>query len=458
MMQTIAAAMLFGCNEFEKETIMKAEIPVCCTQRLARRKPYRLRLAMAFLFSVLAQPALINPCFASGEVNQASNGQWTAALPEEGAPPAPASALAQTPAELSTDASPAETTPPQAASDAPAATEPAATEPAANEPAATEPTTTEPAAAEPADSTGFSSRSDHEVRELSVSPGSQPLLPEGRPAWVGSPPDLSNPRRHRLFVGSYPTSSLDEVESALDKPMVAAVVFYLEEEVLEGHEADDLSITPDFIRRNLLDASTEYLAELNTSTGPAYQKWVVLEITPEHRQHFVDAYRQVEQRKRIVALGLGVMGILSITGVAHLAFNRRRRRYAQLVQPVVHMLPAEPDPVVAKGSNRSLWLLTGGLGCLMALGALLVGGTVVVHQDRAEVDSTSINVYPRHIRSGDDATVSQTPLLPRPPKPPKPPVAAEVYLDPVIVDRRITEEHVSGDGVETVFQVWDESH
>ena len=62
-------------------------------------------------------------------------------------------------------------------------------------------------------------------------------------------------------------------------------------------------------------------AELSTSTGPMYQKWVVLEITPEHRRHFVEESRQLEQRKRMVALGLGLSTGLGVALVGGLAYG-----------------------------------------------------------------------------------------------------------------------------------------
>jgi hypothetical protein len=255
-----------------------------------------------------------------------------------------------------------------------------------------------------------------EVRELSVSPESKPLLPEGHPSWVGAPPDLSNSRHHRLFVGSFPVSSLDEVDAALDEPMLAAVNGYIDEQVLDGRGASELHLTSDFIRYNLLDRSTDYIAELSTSTGPVYQKWVVLEITPEHRKHFAEAYRQVEQKKRMVALGLGLSGLLGMTAVAHLAFNRRRRRYDETVQPIVHTLMAEPEPVASKGGARFVWLLAG------CLAIPLLAGSLFFVADEAQKSRTT-----------QTATVEVGPhptLHGEPPLPPTPPSAPEVYIEP----------------------------
>ncbi len=160
------------------------------------------------------------------------------------------------------------------------------------------------------------------VRELSVEPQSKPLLPEKRPAWVGASPDLST-SQHRLFVGSIPAIHAEDTDALLDDPMVAAVNGYIDEVVIKKFNvAQELQITPAYIRTHLLDQSADFMAELTTSSGPMYQKWVVLQITPNDRKEFMTMYRDWEQRRRLVGLGLGVLGLLGLTGIANLGFRR----------------------------------------------------------------------------------------------------------------------------------------
>lgn len=219
-------------------------------------------------------------------------------------------------------------------------------------------------------------QSPHRVRQLSVPPETKPLLPADRPAWVGAAPELTG-NNHRLFVGSYPTATPEEADRALDGPLVAAVNGYLEETVLKGTGTRRLHLTADFVRKNLVDHATEYMAELSTSLGPMYQKWVVLRITPEHRKHFRDMHRGLEQQKRLVALGLGVMSLIGVTGAAHLILNRRRRRYSGAapspVTAFVHEEALQVAPVAKPRRRGRKWLLAlGGVGLVCLLGNLSV--------------------------------------------------------------------------------------
>jgi hypothetical protein len=196
-------------------------------------------------------------------------------------------------------------------------------------------------------------------RELSVPPVTQPLLPADRPAWVGAAPDLSN-FHHRLFIGSYPVQSAVDVDAALDEPMLAAVYAYLDEQVFfEKGPAGHVELDAGYIRRNLLQPGVEYVAELATSEGPLYQKWVILEITPEHRLHFQNLYRQAEQRKRLGWLGGAAALLITTVGVANWGFRRRSRRYVQTQAPPQGILPVlQAEPAAANnccGRSRTGW-------------------------------------------------------------------------------------------------------
>ena len=176
-----------------------------------------------------------------------------------------------------------------------------------------------------------------EVRELSVEPvlEKRRMLPADRPAWVGAPNDTSE-RIHRLYVASFTANTAEEVEGdeMLDEPLVAAVQRYLDETLFPGDDALQLPINANFIRHNLLDKSTSYVAAMTTQSGTEYQKWVVLQVTPEQREYFAQLLREHKQRHRLAALGTGLAGLLGLTGIVNVAFNRRRRRYPNAMAPI----------------------------------------------------------------------------------------------------------------------------
>lgn len=176
-----------------------------------------------------------------------------------------------------------------------------------------------------------------EVRELSVEPvlETRPMLPADRPAWVGAPNDTSE-RIHRLYVASFTANTAAEVEAdeMLDDPMVAAVQRYLAETLFPNDESLPLPVTAEFVRHNLLDKSTSYVAAMTTQSGTEYQKWVVLQVTPEHRDYFTRQLREHKQRHRLAALGTGLAGLLGIAAMMNFGFNRRRRRYPDSLAPV----------------------------------------------------------------------------------------------------------------------------
>ncbi len=180
-----------------------------------------------------------------------------------------------------------------------------------------------------------------EVRELSVEPAAEkrPMLPPDRPAWVGAPNDTSE-RVHRLYVASFTADSREAVEAddMLDEPMVAAVRHYLNDTVFRTEKAGrwigQLPISAEFVRNNLLDHSTNYVAAMTTQSGTEYQKWVILQVTPEQREYFAQQLHEYKQRERLAVLGVGLASVLGVTGLANMAFNRRRRRYPNAMTPV----------------------------------------------------------------------------------------------------------------------------
>lgn len=156
-----------------------------------------------------------------------------------------------------------------------------------------------------------------EIRNLSVRPGSW-ILPGDRPAWVGAEADLST-STHRLYVGSIPASNRTETEEALDIPMVAALQSYIDEHVFgERGVAEKLPISPVYIRRNLINDPLGYTAEINTSEGTMFQKWVTLSITADQRSQFKKWHHDAQQLKRLEPLGVLLFGVLGLVGASHL--------------------------------------------------------------------------------------------------------------------------------------------
>ncbi len=166
------------------------------------------------------------------------------------------------------------------------------------------------------------------TRPLSVEPGKQPLLPADRPAWVAAPPDLSS-AVHRLFVGSELVGDPQEADRGLDGPLVQSLRKYIDEQITERPGmADRIDITADFIRKNLMQPDVSYVAELSTSVGPMYQKWVILEITPEQREILRGMVVATIQRERFAPIGLGAFGVLAAIALVHWLSRRRARRYS----------------------------------------------------------------------------------------------------------------------------------
>lgn len=164
-------------------------------------------------------------------------------------------------------------------------------------------------------------------RELSVEPGTLPLLPADAPAWVGALPDLSDDV-HRLFVGGEVAESESAAAEGLDTPLVMAVRTYVERDVLQhagaGH-ALAAKLTADYVWKNLIDQRSGYMAKLNTPGQPMYQKWVTVSVTPEQRGEILGWHREALQRERLTPIGLGLTSLLGCVGLMHLILRRKPR-------------------------------------------------------------------------------------------------------------------------------------
>lgn len=183
---------------------------------------------------------------------------------------------------------------------------------------------------------------------LSVEPSSH-LLPKDRPAWISSEPDLDSPV-HRFVVQSIPTSVESEVESNLDAPLEESLQAYVDSLFGNDHAGRQMRerLSASFIRKNLLEESKSYVAELQTAVGPVYQKWVMVEVSPKQREQLSLWYAQYQQRQRLTPIGLIALSLISLVAVSHLIL---RRRCAQIASKATAPQALEVDP--ASGPARA---------------------------------------------------------------------------------------------------------
>jgi hypothetical protein len=194
------------------------------------------------------------------------------------------------------------------------------------------------------------------VRTLSVEPRTRPLLPANSPAWITAAPDFSS-AVHRLPVGSLPTNGPEETDGALDEPLRAALYDYVDSQVIQQPGASERlheQLSTQYIRRNLIEDPAGYTAELTTSNGAMYQKWVMVSITPEQREQLRAWHREALQRDRLAPLGLGVVAAIGFIGLSHMVL---RRMYGlPKTKPITSQnyvaLPIHLPPVVQQEKNR----------------------------------------------------------------------------------------------------------
>lgn len=257
----------------------------------------------------------------------------------------------------------------------------------------------------------------------SALPGSKPLLPENRPAWVGANPDYSG-KNHRLFVGSLPMAKQSEADRGLDEPMMAAFNAYLDDHLLgSGDASQQLGLDDNFIRRNLINDPIGYMAEITTSEGPMYQKWVTLEVTPAQQKQLKKMHQEAVQLQRIKPLALGLLGLLGFVGVAHMTMKRKKgvasitpldgEQLAAVDRPSQHM------PAPGRRSSGFGWLF------LVAMFFLPLGLVVLflvpaaTSVQRIEVQGPTATV---------DVAIPEVPAPTASPIPPVQPPSAEELL------------------------------
>ncbi len=183
------------------------------------------------------------------------------------------------------------------------------------------------------------------VQPLSVEPAKS-LLPEDRPNWITLEPDYATDT-HRFVVSSIPTTHESDVDANLDAPLEEAVRSYVAEQFGDDRAGTLLSsrLSSAFVRANLIDDKKSYTAELTTTSGGMFQKWVMVEVTKEQREELQTWYREQMQRERILPLGLGVAGLLGMVGLLNMVFRRAAGKASS--QP---LKLAMVDPVLAKST------------------------------------------------------------------------------------------------------------
>jgi hypothetical protein len=138
-------------------------------------------------------------------------------------------------------------------------------------------------------------------------------------------------------------------------------------------------LTPSFIRTNLLDDSKSYVAEMNTSAGPMYQKWVMVEVSPKQQEQITIWYSQTIQRQRVFPLAVAVAGLLSLVGASHLVLRRRSRRIAgdQATQ-VGWKASLEAVAVAPPVRRKSFWNRSFAALVAVGIAIIVIGGIQTV--------------------------------------------------------------------------------
>ncbi|MFN3190057.1 MAG: hypothetical protein ACE361_05995 [Aureliella sp.] len=266
---------------------------------------------------------------------------------------------------------------------------------------------------EAVDRTGDQPKSD-EVVELSVEPGTEPVLPEDVPAWIMAKPDYST-EVHRIVVDSEVVGDPDEVDAALDRRLVAAVKNYIDDKVFNARgESDILDVDARFIRRNLINDAQGEVLELNASGEPMFKKWVMVEITPEQREYFQQKHRESMQLGRLAPLTAGLVALLGVVGFSHLLL--RRKHGLATAQPLAgDGLVANPVSAATKRSGGGI------LGFLLLGFGLLVSGVLLLGFLSLFVAYESVEYHPDQLAPAQLSDIPAMPAMPDMPAMPETP-------------------------------------
>ncbi len=182
---------------------------------------------------------------------------------------------------------------------------------------------------------------------------------------------------------------------------MAALYDYIDQQIVgenNAHRQINSKITPNYIRKNLIDNPEGYTAELTTTEGPMYRKSVVVMITPAQQKQLRSWYDEAAQLERLVPLGVGLFAVMGLIGATHLLL--RRKHGLPVSSPLEGKdvsAAAQLPPVRSGGRGLSILML---LFCILIFPALLVlsllfvGVTkqhrMVVEAEMMEVESSNM--------------------------------------------------------------------
>jgi hypothetical protein len=153
------------------------------------------------------------------------------------------------------------------------------------------------------------------VKELSAPPLDHVEYPGDRPLWLDQDPDLES-RIHTWVVVTHPCETSEESAERLAIAQRAAVSSYVR--ALTGSEdVEFYPINDRWIDSQLIVES--YRGKLTKGCEPMYEQAVMLEFTPRIQQEILAAWKNIQVRERLGALGVMVFfGLITLIGSSSL--------------------------------------------------------------------------------------------------------------------------------------------
>jgi hypothetical protein len=158
-----------------------------------------------------------------------------------------------------------------------------------------------------ADDASQTDKATKKPTELSVAPLDQIDFPDSRPKWVGSSVEF-NDEADTIIVVSGPCETPEESLEELKLMQRAAVSTYISRKTKSG-SFDFFPISDEDIERDLVIRS--YEGEVVQGGMTRYEHAVELKFTEDKQESIQHAWKQVEVRDRLGALG--VLGFLGTT-------------------------------------------------------------------------------------------------------------------------------------------------
>lgn len=147
------------------------------------------------------------------------------------------------------------------------------------------------------------------AKPLSVAPLDYVEHPQDRPVWVSQPANFDQDT-HFIVVVSGPSDTPEESIAELQLMQRAAVSTYVSQFTDSGGQHDFYRITDRDIDNELV--TRRYSGELKQGDMTKYEHAVELAFTEQKRQQIAAAWKAVEVRDRLGALGVIVFGGLAV--------------------------------------------------------------------------------------------------------------------------------------------------